>query len=383
MAIALEVYKEARIVTVRFERGMTGEPDSEYPDIDDRGHSTAVPAVNGLASSGVVRGPVVGLMQDQQVKLRLVRERIDNSATLFLTSDDDSVVTVESPAAGAALQSAQRVIIELKGKTFSGSQPKRAKVQVRFSALTGPILHELTVYVFPTLTINVVPHLVTIHDSGGSGGSAPSVNVSDVMDQVKAIWACCGVSFNVGATQRWSVNLSSANLVRGLGTTVADVNGVIAGNWQANATNVYFVKRIDGACGYGFSKSAHAGFGVSQPSVFLGEVCDASDPRTTYWWANDLAHEFGHFFSLWHPTDNPTPTREDLWCMRFLMHNFNRTWRDPSPAPTDYVGFNNFGYGDRFRAAMIPFKQARSGAGAGRDAQCSTARNFIAAGSLY
>lgn len=69
--------------------------------------------------------------------------------------------------------------------------------------------------------------------------------------------------------------------------------------------------------------------------------------------------------------------------MHFLMHNYNYTGRSGPPGdPADWPTFNDFGYGKHssgnpFRAGLIPLKNVRTGAGAGLDAQCSTARNHI------
>lgn len=388
MAVKLEVYKDHRIVPIRFERAKHGDPDINFPDIDDRGHAAVVPEVNGLAASDPVRGPVIGMIKDQAIKIRMVRELIDKSAPLHITSSDTDVVTVVSPAAGKPAAKSKNVKIELKGGHFAGATPKSAKIEVRFNSATGPILHELTVYVFNRLPVIITPHVVTINGPTGTGGSAPSVNVGQVMDMVKAIWACCGVTYVVQPTRSWAISLPTANQMRGLDDAArADINGIIGTNWQANSVNVYFVKQISDACGYGFSKATHAGWGVNHPSVFLGERCGGT-ARSTYWWANDFAHELGHFFTLSHPSDGPPATRAtwcrfETWCMRFLMHNNNKTFRPPDPPPQFWDGYNDFGYGDNFRGAMIPFKNVRTGAGAGRDAHCSTARNHIAGGNLY
>jgi len=113
----------------------------------------------------------------------------------------------------------------------------------------------------------------------------------------------------------------------------------------------------------------------------------------TYWCANDLAHELGHFFSLWHPTDGANDAdpwsnwgREDTWSMRFMMHNYNKTFRENPPQNGDnWPSFNDFGYGtsgvEAYRSGLISMKNVRTAAGAGRDAQCSTARNYIAQGA--
>ena len=61
--------------------------------------------------------------------------------------------------------------------------------------------------------------------------------------------------------------------------------------------------------------------------------------------------------------------------MRFLMHNWNQTRRQKGIPP--WTDHQDFGYGANNRGALIPFKEVRSSAGAGRDAQCSHVRNYF------
>jgi len=392
MSIKLQVYKEMRLVPVRFERAKTGAPDEAFPDIDDRGHNFKVPAM-GIAESKEIRGPVIGLRKSQKIKIKLVREQIDHSAPLFITSSDDAVIKVTKPAAGKKLATGKSTIIELEGGDFAEANPKSAKIEVRYESKTGPIIYELTAYVFSPLPVFLQPHIVTINNNAGTGGVKPAINVNNVMTQVKALWAAAGVKFVVQPIKEWSVNLPTANKMMW-----GDINTVLAKMWQANTVNIYVVREIDDALGLGISKAAHTGFGINKPCVFAGEKSGATIRADTYWWANDVAHELGHFFTLWHPTDDTTPStnwsqwgREDTWSMRFLMHNYNATFRENPPGdPADWPAFNDFGYGlespgKAFRAGLIPLKNVRTGASAGRDGQCSEARTHIlkGPGSLY
>lgn len=390
MAISSQVYKELRIVPVRFERAAAGDPDIAMPDVDDRGHNTKVPAVNGFGASAELRGPVVGLKKDQKVTLRLVRELIDPAAPLYLVSSDESVVTVETPVKGSPVADGAHTDIEIKGKLYTGATPKSAEIEVRFQSATGPIIYALTVYVFSPLPVAVTPHIVTINDVNGVGGVAPSLDVDALMTQAKAIWACAGIALSVQTTRTWSINLATANQLR----FPEDFNSITSTNFNTGTINVYVVRQIQNACGVGLSRDVVTNmptFAGMQPGVYLGEVCGGG--RTTYWGANDLAHELGHFFSLWHPSDGSTSgvrpaagwswARYETWSMRLLMHNWNQTARPPYGAPpwTDYA---DFGYGANFRGALIPFKEVRTGLDkSGRDAQCSVARNYVKTGTLY
>jgi hypothetical protein len=403
MAIKLQAKKELRIVPVRFERAITGSPDPKYPDIDDRGHTHIVPAVNGLPASDPIRGAVLGLTKDQDVTIKMVREDIDEKAPLFVTSSDEDAIKIISPADGETCGNGKDCEIQLKGGHFAASTPKSAKVEIRYGAKDGPIVATLTTYTFNRLLVFVQPHIVTINDPSGASGIAPGLDFSEVMKQVKALWACCGINILVKPTQSFDINLSNANKLTDHpagnpnGFSTAEFNSIFAKSWVPNAINVYAVMQIaGGALGYGFSKAAHAGFGINKPSVFLGMKDNSSDrTNQTYWCANDLAHELGHFFTLWHPSDEPSPTvagweREETWSMRFLMHNYNQTNRDNAPqGGAHWPEYNDFGYGSLdgypFRAGLISLKNVRASEGAGKDAHCSTIRNYIAQGpsALY
>lgn len=390
MAINAKVYKELRLVPIRFERAATGAPDITMPDLDDRGHTAKVPAVNGLGASTELRGPVVGVQKDQRIALRLVRAMIDPAAPLYLVSSDETVVAVETPAKGTPVAAGARTVIALKGQAFTGTTPKSAEVQVRFQSDQGPILGVLTVYVFSPLPVAVTPHLVTINNPAGSAGVAPTIDLDPLMAQTKAIWAGCGISLAVQATRAWSVNLPTANRLR----FPDDFNGITAANFSPGTINVYIVREVLDACIVGLSRSVvtnvprYAGF---QPGIYLGEVCGGG--RTTYWGANDLAHELGHFFSLWHPSDGPSTgtlpavgwpwARYETWSMRLLMHNWTQTARPPYGAPP-WADYDDFGYGAKVRGALIPLKEVRTGLDqAGRDAQGALARNYVKTGTIY
>jgi hypothetical protein len=386
MGIKLQAKKELRIVPVRFTRATSGAPDAKYPDIDNRGHNHTVPTVNGLAESGPLPGAVVGIGKQQEVTIQMIRDGIDNSADLFVTSSDHEAIQIIEPKDGEKCENAKHCNITLTGGNISGATPKSAAVQIRFGAKDGPIIAILTTYTFPKLTIKIQPHVVTIDDPSGSGGITPTLKIDDVMTQVAAIWASSGIEFVVQKTQAFNIKLAQANKM-----LFNEINDVFAAKWIPDTINVYIMQELENALGYGLSKAAYASFGLTRPGVFMGMKTDTTD-RTSevYWCANDLAHELGHFFTLWHPSDKPSSgasswERHETWSMRFLMHNYNFTGRASAPQDgANWPDFNDFGYGafgaNPYRAGLISLKNVRTSAGVGRDAQCSTVRNYIAQG---
>ena len=62
-----------------------------------------------------------------------------------ITSSDEEVVRVVSPAADALLPSQKKCLVELQGKDFTSAKPKSAKIEVRYESSDGPVIYELPV----------------------------------------------------------------------------------------------------------------------------------------------------------------------------------------------------------------------------------------------
>ena len=370
MAITQDVYRTQRLVLVRFRRAVTGNPDPECPDIDERNYDAPH------------RGPLVGIMQGKTIKVKMQRLKIETSAPLFLTSSDTSIVKVADPAAGN-LPNADEVEIKLSGED-GGTDVKKAKLQVRHGSLTGPIIHELHVWVFHPLDVDMTPHFVTI--SHGTNSVAPVADINSIMDLVKAIWVHYGVTFSIGAVQNKTVTLATAGIVSDspfpgeLRTLLANNWPDGTPNWVPNTINAYFVNQIGtgNTLGYGFSRASFGGFGLANPGIILGDRTASSARADVMHWANDLAHEVGHFFRLWHPEQlQPPNEREDTWSRRMLMHNFNLMRghaRWPSGASQFRPRFDDAGYGSHRRGCMITLKNLSQ---LTTDDECVTTRSTI------
>jgi hypothetical protein len=147
-------------------------------------------------------------------------------------------------------------------------------------------------------------------------------------------------------------------------------------NWVANTINAYFVRQIGtgNTLGYGFSRPSSVTFATTNPGIILGDQAGGS-VHDSPWAGNDLAHESGHFFQLWHPNNQQPPSeREDTWSRRFLMHNHNTqrimsNWKDDN-------GYGALGRSAR-RGALVTHKHIQHIA---TDNECTTARRAILAG---
>src|SRR6266567_199829 len=96
MAFPHEVYKTQRIVPVRFRRAVPGDPDISFPDLDDRGYFRVG------ATTGTDRGYVVGVRQGDDVWVVMRREKVENTAPLFVTSSNTARMTVRDNVGGGA-----------------------------------------------------------------------------------------------------------------------------------------------------------------------------------------------------------------------------------------------------------------------------------------
>ncbi len=361
MAIALPVYLERRVVMLRWRRARHGDPDVAFPEVDNRAHRAPE-----FAS-------VVGLMEGQEAEVRLERELIDTAADLFVVSCDAAKIDVVSPADGKVAPGSHA---DLRLKGISGGNPNEAKIEVRFGSKTGPVISLLLARCFARRRVVITPHLVTLADPTGAGGVASTANVATIMDHVRAIWRPCGVDFTINATMNDSLNVATPGVLSD-SPFPGEITALIATNWIPNSINVYFIHQIGtgGVLGYGFSRPSSATFGTGNPAIILGDRTADGSVHDTAWAGNDLAHEAGHFFQLWHVNNQQPPTeREDTWARRMLMHNYNTqptmgNWKDDN------------GYGDldgsARRGALVTHKHLPNIA---TDNECSTARSAILAG---
>jgi len=361
MAVALAVYKQRRVVMIQWKRARHGDPHAEYPDIDVRG--ARAPEYSAI----------VGMMKDKEAVVRVERVDIDSAAELYVTSADAAKLEVLDPA-GGKLPAAATADIRLKA--LAGGNPEAVKLEVRFGSATGPVLSRLLVRCFARRRVAITPHVVTIHNGAGAGGVPSVANVAAIMTHVQAIWRPCGVEFTVGATVPESVNFASANVLSD-SPFPGEVGTLLGTHSVANTINVYFVRQIGtgGTLGYGFSRPSSVAFGTGNPGIILGDQTAGGFIHDTPWAGNDLAHEAGHFFQLWHPNNQQPPNqREDTWARRMLMHNHNTqvvhgNWKDD----------NSYGAltGSARRGALVTHKHI---VGIATDNETSTARSAILAG---
>jgi len=351
-------------------RAVTGAPQWDAPDVDDRGWLPDPAASYTIAD---VHGPVVGLPEGVDVRVKVDRRRLEATAPLQVVSKDASIFTVTTPAAGAALPADD--IFVLHGVS-AGSADAFAVGEIRLGTATGPLLLEFGVRVLKNIRLRVRPHLCTINGTACATGQA---DVDSLERVVNRIWRPCGVSFNFESCT--GHNVSRTGYVRAGEITYNDSSspvtipaGTVAANYwnefadvraqgrNANAINLYFVGQFTNVgvpAANQHDLNAMTWDKTLSPTRHGVVMKDGAD-------GNDLAHEFGHFLSLPH-SDEPTPgnhSREDMYVLRQLMYSF----RPFVPA----VGYRaELGYGHRQRGALITL---RNKAQFNRDAEWFDAR---------
>jgi|GEM_PF-1133812 len=349
---------ERRLTVVRFARAVTGFSDAAAPDLDDHGFTPA-------PAGGTALGPTVGVIKGRTIRVRLVRDRISDVGRLFATSDDDSIASIEYPAAGTALETAdvpaaadgsapgrKGDCIYIHGAS-TASTTAETKVKVRFGAADGPVLAELQVRVYPLLWIRVQAHAVAIN---GTAAATTIAQVRTLFERANRIYAQAGIQFAVqptlqaevvaGFARAGTVTLTAVNDARNV-----ELQTVLNQRPAAGMLNAYFFPHYfdtvsgqrDETLGIAFSHRQQTanppvpGFPGCHAGVTVNEASADMALR-----AHTVAHEIGHALTLEHYDNGngtsgaATDMRQDLWAHRCLMHNMVDLWTNPAPATQHY-----------------------------------------------
>jgi hypothetical protein len=362
-----------RLMPVRFARAVSGTTDKRAPDIDDRGF--ILPPRFGSA-----RGPVVGVMRNKTVRILVVRDRIDANAEIYVTSEDETIASVEHPAAGQALNTAdvgatdstperKANCIYLNGSSTSRST-QETKVLLRYGAADGPVIAELAVRVMPILVVRVQAHSVAIN-TGNQAVSNFGV-IRDLFRRVNHIYAQAGVYFRLSSNLR---NETITGFARNDSVTLSNVSDsrnvelqtVLNTNPRKNHLNAYFIRQyvdivpspplVNGTLGIAFSSvSANANPASGAfPGTQAGITAYIDADRRMF--SDTVAHEIGHALTLNHTRlrgagGNPA----DIWSYRTLMY-YNTGLA--GSIGIDQIGYGRLQSGQRTNGTLITTKRWR------------------------
>ena len=358
MAIRVRVQNDFQIIVpVRVDRAVRGAPVLDAPDVDDRGWvNNRAGGLNVIDTRGAMFAATVG----DTIRLRVIREDIDDNVPLFVTATGGQV-TIATPG-GGPLAADGVVLVRAVADTLTGT-----KIEVRLGSTVGPIVCEADAHTFTPLTLHVTPHICTIHSAAtaaAGSGQPPQVNgaalddaqIATIFNIVRAIWRPAGVQFNViAARPEEFVRFTRDNFAsRG-----AEENTVISRNPRNQSCNIYFIPNMDRSLGVGVRVENRAAEGLSRSGIIIGVEGSSTDaagttlvPRSSAGAAliqelgNDVAHELGHFLTLPHADNVDSPGLNDTYGRRHLMHPNNLLPTAVTPlTATSVPRFDDIGYG--------------------------------------
>jgi hypothetical protein len=368
MSVSIKACNKKQIVVpVRFARAVSGPAQMDAPDIDDRAFIMNRPP--GLTSTDA-RGPMFAVTVGQSVRVKVVREDLDDAAPLFATVENAQPAQIEIPADEAGTKIPADGIIHVHGIADNSTSQR---LQIRLGSVDGPVIAEAEPHVVQILTIPITPHLVTINSST-SGGTEAAIDINRVLRRVRAIWRACGIDFSIQATQHDGVTLPSNTLDTST-LSDADIRAImglqrkrlsaaagaagLAADWADQTINWYIIVQ--------FSPNTVDGLGISRTDAGLYH-CDPGIISTTDWDTTDgkiesvalaTAHEIGHFFRLrhiqFHNADNPV---SDSFGRRCLMFPTAPLPAVASPASlTALPRVSDVGYGNLVQGQFLGLKK--------------------------
>jgi hypothetical protein len=411
MAIRVSVQNRFQIIVpVRVDRAVRGAPILDAPDVDDRGW------VNNRAAGLNVddaRGALFGTTVGDVVRLKVVREDLDDGVDLFVSTTGNQV-DIDAPAGGGPLPADGIFSVRSLADTTVGS-----KIQVRIGSATGPIICEADAHTFTPKTLLITPHVCTIHSAsaatvagGGGTGQTPSVNgavlddtvLTNIFDTiVRPIWRPAGVEFQLGAVQNEVFTADDGFTQDNIALqnqTPNQIAAVYGRNRVANTCNIYFIHTTDQFLGLGLKFEDRNVLGAGNSGIMVGvngfQTGAAPPPPTpaltfinrpstgddlVHEIGNDIAHELGHFLNLPHADHINGAGRNDTYNRRFLMHPSNLLPR--ANATGTPPRFNDIGYGQvsgrAHRGCLLTLKHHPSHTS---DGEIVTARRRFASPNL-
>jgi len=328
MAIQVKVRNNRQIIVpLRFGRAVTGRTVIDAPDVDDRGF--AMGDRPGSWGSTNARGAMVGITAGDTVRLKVRREDIDGTAKLFVTSTDDSVLSIVAPAGELGADG----VFSVKAVTDVAKTP--VKIQVHLGAADGPVLAEMEPHVFQLRQVRVVAHLVTIN---GVATARTADSLVPLFHNVNTVWRAAGVEFLYHKAETVNDNVAgfatAGTVTTNLGASppvFAEFSQVLNLTPDPNGVNVYFVPAASESW-WGLTYDHD----IARPTGYGVVIVDAGNPHV-------VAHELGHFLDLdIHAGEDRAGhhVRDDVANERRMMFDWVPL-DDTQPAYRHDVGYGN------------------------------------------
>lgn len=379
MAVKVRVQNKFQIIVpARIDRAVRGAPIVDAPDVDDRGWINH--RVAGLNITDA-RGALVGITVGDTVRLQVIREDLDATMPLFVTNTGNEIA-IQQPAGGGPIPASGLISVTATSDTVVGS-----KIEIRLGAVDGPVVCEADAHTFSLLTLNITPHICTIHQAATPGTTAvtPSVNgvtlndtiLTTIFDIARAVWRPAGIDLNVSAalTETYTGFLRDDFASRNRPGVGSEENLVLRQNQVANTCNIYFLRFMDRSLGVGVRVENRAAEGITRSGIMLATVGSSGNaaganisPRLStgadlvHEIGNDVAHEIGHFLTLPHANNVDDPGLTDTYGRRRLMHPQNlmapavATLTATSRPRFSDIGYGIGGGGNSHRGCLITLK---------------------------
>jgi hypothetical protein len=272
---------------------------------------------------------MVSVQEGDTISIKVLREDIDASAPLFVTSTNAGMAAV----AGASALGAGDVF-RLRG--VQDSKNVTVKIQVHLGSAGGPVLGELEPHIFQRRQLRVRAHLVSINPpptgpDAASTTAQTAASLVAVFEGINRIWRAAGIEFLYNQAETRSGSISGFANQGQMTTTLAAgqfgefsqlinlTDAATNDRPDPNAINIYFIRAANEVHGLAFDNenARPTGFGVVIADIFNGAtvIPNPDFARTT-------AHELGHYLdSDVHADENAARTRVrvDIWSERRLM----------------------------------------------------------------
>lgn len=318
------IHKYQRICPVRFARAphatnandISGPPDANAPDPDDRGFTKCLSTMYGAIVLPVGYDPDLATQAETRVKL--VRENIADDVPIYVCSGNDVKLEITSPV---KIANGANAIVKFKVKTHG-----KCFIEVRHGSETGPVLHRIQVVINSLRTIDIKAHVPIINSTFQlSAPVVPAQSVFNTKAQIDArfldvnkIYFPYGIKFDVMASVDNDVHNFLIQGAIDLGTAEGGV--MRSHNRVGNGTiNVIFVPQIVVTASNGVGGrnwvvprdriGGAASSAVGNPIGFTVYLADWATEAQT------IAHEIGHVLNLVNDHNDPrfvhSNTRDD------------------------------------------------------------------------
>lgn len=339
-------------------------PDPARPVLDERGSfgRGAVLHPGGGVTWYDVRGESVVVPGGRSITVRLVRQLIAHDAPLFVKIDFGTR-TIGARLAGGAM-SARVPAGDTADITITGEDHTTSygELQVRYGSDSGPLLHAMTLNVYPRIRLPIQPYRVVIQAPGGPSADTMMLPYEGIFDVARRVWAQYGIDLDI----RPVVTINESFAVTNEISTDSELLALFGRHSTPGVVPVYFAygpgsSAMHDARGLGISPATRealvlyygAAHGTMPPPldtlpmgvlVLYRDPEAVRDPNDANSWGIDMAHEIGHILALLH--DTYAGGRPPLWTLRMLMCPVS-----PFPDPTDH--YTEVGSGLSNRGTLV------------------------------